>query len=64
MPYLFRQIKESRFVKGIIYTIVGIFTYPGLNMINKLEIKGTENLENLPHNNVLFVSIIRHILQM
>ncbi len=56
MPYLFRQIKESRFVKGIIYSIVGIFTYPGLNMINKLEIKGTENLENLPHNNVLFVS--------
>jgi 1-acyl-sn-glycerol-3-phosphate acyltransferase len=50
------KIKESRFIKGVIYSIVGIFTYPGLNMVNKLNIKGMEHLENLPHNNVLFVS--------
>jgi len=50
------KIKESRFLKGIIYSLVGIFTYPGLNMVNKLNIKGMEHLENLPHNNVLFVS--------
>lgn len=49
-------IKESRFIKGVIYSLVGIFTYPGLNMVNKLNIKGMEHLENLPHNNVLFVS--------
>ncbi len=49
-------LKESRFVKGIIYSIVGVFTYPGLNIINKLDIKGTEHLENLPNSNVLFVS--------
>ena len=49
-------IKESRFIKGVIYSLVGIFTYPGLNMVNKLKIKGMEHLENLPHNNVLFVS--------
>ncbi len=48
--------KESRFVKGVIYAIVGVFTYPGLNIINKLDIRGTEHLENLPHRNVLFVS--------
>lgn len=50
------KIKESRFIQGIIYSVVGIFTYPGLNMVNKLKIKGMEHLENLPHNNVLFVS--------
>jgi len=50
------NLKESRFVKGVIYSIVGVFTYPGLNIINKLDIKGTEHLENLPHSNVLFVS--------
>jgi 1-acyl-sn-glycerol-3-phosphate acyltransferase len=50
------NIKEWKIVKGTVYTIVGLFTYPGLNIINKLEIKGTEHLENLPKRNVLFVS--------
>jgi 1-acyl-sn-glycerol-3-phosphate acyltransferase len=50
------NIKEWKIVKGTVYTIVGLFTYPGLNIINKLEIKGTENLESLPRRNVLFVS--------
>ena len=56
MSRFLASLKESRFVKGVIYSIVGIFTYPGLNIINKLDIKGTEHLENLPNNNVLFVS--------
>lgn len=56
MKRLFARFKESRFVKGVIYFIVGIFTYPGLNIVNKLDIKGTEHLENLPNRNVLFVS--------
>jgi 1-acyl-sn-glycerol-3-phosphate acyltransferase len=43
-------------LKAIIYFIVGLFTYPGLNIINKLNIKGMHNLENLPRENVLFVS--------
>ncbi|WP_255153379.1 lysophospholipid acyltransferase family protein [Ferruginibacter sp. HRS2-29] len=50
------MLKESRFVKGIVYAIVGIFTYPGINIINKLKIKGMENLDGLPRKNVLFVS--------
>ena len=44
------------FVKSIIYFIVGIITYPGINIINKLHISGTENLKNLPKKNVIFVS--------
>jgi 1-acyl-sn-glycerol-3-phosphate acyltransferase len=43
-------------IKGIVYFIVGIFTYPGLNIINKLRITGMENLKGLPRRNVLFVS--------
>jgi 1-acyl-sn-glycerol-3-phosphate acyltransferase len=49
-------IKNSNFLKGIIYFIVGILTYPGLNIINKLRITGMENLKGLPKHNVLFVS--------
>lgn len=50
------RFKDSRFVKGMIYSVVGIFSYPGINMVNKLQIKGMEHLEKLPHRNVLFVS--------
>lgn len=51
-----QSIKQTRLIKSIIYFFVGIFTYPGLAMINKLRISGTEYLENLPGRNVLFVS--------
>jgi 1-acyl-sn-glycerol-3-phosphate acyltransferase len=56
MPPFLQKLKDSGFIKGIIYFIVGIATYPGLNIVNKLRVKGTEHLENLPHSNVLFVS--------
>ncbi len=50
------KIKNSNVIKGFIYAIVGIITYPGINIINKLTITGTENLKGLPKKNVLFVS--------
>lgn len=50
------EFLQSRFIKGSIYTLVGLFTYPGINIINKLCIKGTEHLQDLPKQNVLFVS--------
>ncbi|UAY52652.1 lysophospholipid acyltransferase family protein [Ferruginibacter albus] len=56
MPDWLQRIKETRFFKTILYIIIGMFSYPGINIINKLTIKGTENLENLPKKNVLFVS--------
>lgn len=56
MPTLLARFKESRFVKGIVYCIVGFITYPGINIINKLDIKGMEHLDGLPNHNVLFVS--------
>src|SRR5260221_5787312 len=50
------RLKETKLVKGILYFIVGIFSYPGICIVNRLQIKGTENLEKLPRRNVLFVS--------
>jgi len=39
-----------------VYFIVGIITFPGFAIINKIKITGTEHLKNLPKRNVLFVS--------
>src|SRR5579862_4230015 len=50
------RLKETKLVKGVIYAIIGIFSFPGLFIFNKLKISGTENIENLPKQNVLFVS--------
>jgi 1-acyl-sn-glycerol-3-phosphate acyltransferase len=50
------SLQQTKVVKSILYFIVGVFSYPGLAIINKLKISGTENLKNLPKKNVLFVS--------
>ena len=54
--FIKNKASSGTFVKSIIYFIVGIITYPGINIINKLHISGTENLKNLPKKNVIFVS--------
>jgi 1-acyl-sn-glycerol-3-phosphate acyltransferase len=56
MGSFFEWFKETKLVKGTVYAVVGMFSYPGLNMVNKLSISGMEHLENLPNRNVLFVS--------
>jgi 1-acyl-sn-glycerol-3-phosphate acyltransferase len=56
MSFFPANLKESRFVKALVYSVVGIFSYPGINIINKLSISGMEHLERLPKKNVLFVS--------
>ncbi len=50
------KLKETKLVKGTIYAIVGLFSWPGLTLVNKLRINGMENLQVLPRKNVLFVS--------
>lgn len=50
------KLSDSRLVKGSVYAVVGMATWPGLNMVNKTEISGMEHLQNLPNQNVLFVS--------
>ncbi|MCY7422069.1 MAG: 1-acyl-sn-glycerol-3-phosphate acyltransferase [Chitinophagaceae bacterium] len=56
MGSLSDRLKHIRIVRGIIYFIVGVITYPGLAIINSLKIEGTEHIANLPRKNVLFVS--------
>jgi 1-acyl-sn-glycerol-3-phosphate acyltransferase len=56
MASLVEKLKHIRIVKSIVYFIVGVVSYPGLAIINKLRIQGTEHLENLPGTKVLFVS--------
>lgn len=56
MGKLLTRIKESGFVKGLIYTGIGALSYPGLALVNKLQVNGMVNLQKLPKKNVLFVS--------
>ncbi len=56
MASFIERLKNFRLVRKIVYAVVGIVSYPGLAMINKLKIRGTEHLEKLPRKNVLFVS--------
>ena len=51
-----RSLKQTHIFKAIVFFIVGIVSYPGIALINKITISGTENLKNLPKHKVLFVS--------
>ncbi|MDD2794209.1 MAG: lysophospholipid acyltransferase family protein [Sediminibacterium sp.] len=53
---LTEKFKHIRLVRSLVYSVVGVATYPGLAMVNKISIEGTEHLRNLPKRNVLFVS--------
>lgn len=50
------SVKESGFIRGLVYAFVGVVTYPGIKVINSLQVTGMENLHTLPKKNVLFVS--------
>ncbi len=56
MASLGERLKKFNFVRKVVYFVVGIVSYPGLAMINKLKISGTEHIKKLPRSNVLFVS--------
>lgn len=53
---VWKRLAEFKLVRKLVYAIVGIATYPGLVIVNKLKISGTEHIEKLPRRNVLFVS--------
>ncbi len=50
------SLQHTSVAKAAVYFLVGIFTYPGIALINTISISGTENFKNLPRRNVLFVS--------
>ncbi len=51
-----KKLAGYKLVRKLVYMLVGIFSYPGIAMVNRLRISGTEHIENLPKRNVLFVS--------
>lgn len=53
---LMDRLKETKIFRKILYFLIGWVSYPGLAMMNKLKISGTEHLKGLPKKNVLFVS--------
>lgn len=56
MSSIRERLKHVQIVRKFIYALVGVFSYPGLVIINKLKISGTEHIKALPRKNVLFVS--------
>lgn len=56
MGSIAERIKKWRLVRKLVYFIVGLVSYPGLAIINKFRVSGTEHLRGLPKENVLFVS--------
>ena len=56
MASITERLKNFNLVRKIVYFIVGAFSYPGLAIINKLRISGTEHIKKLPRQNVLFIS--------
>ena len=50
------KIADSSLIKAPVYTLVGLASWPGLNVVNKTKISGMEHIKDLPHHNVLFVS--------
>jgi 1-acyl-sn-glycerol-3-phosphate acyltransferase len=56
MASIGERLRNFHPVRKVVYFFVGLFSYPGLMIINKLKITGTEHIKNLPPKNVLFVS--------
>ena len=56
MPSIYNKIKSSPIIKGLVYMIVGVITFPGISIFNKFRISWMEHLKGLPKGNVLFVS--------
>jgi 1-acyl-sn-glycerol-3-phosphate acyltransferase len=40
----------------LVYALVGMISYPGIAIVNRIRIRGTEHIAKLPKRNVLFVS--------
>jgi 1-acyl-sn-glycerol-3-phosphate acyltransferase len=56
MASIGERLRNFHPIRKIVYFFVGLFSWPGLAIVNKLKISGTENLAHLPRKGVLFVS--------
>ena len=56
MNTIIDRLKHFHPIRKLVYFFVGLFSYPGIAIVNKLKISGTEHIKDLPRRNVLFVS--------
>src|SRR5215510_2358110 len=56
MASIAERLRHFNPIRKIVYFIVGMVSYPGLAIVNKLKISGTDHIRKLPRKNVLFVS--------
>jgi 1-acyl-sn-glycerol-3-phosphate acyltransferase len=56
MTRLIKRWKDLQLTRRVIYGTLGLATYPGIALINRLKVNGAEKLKELPKRNVLFVS--------
>ena len=56
MAGFIQRLKHIKPLRSLVYAVVGTVSYPGLTIVNKLKISGTEHISKLPRRNVLFVS--------
>ncbi len=56
MSLITDRLKHFHPVRKIVYFFVGLLSYPGIALINKLKISGAEHIRDLPKERVLFVS--------
>jgi len=56
MASFIQRLRHFNPVRKLVYLVVGSASYPGLAIINKLKISGTEHIRHLPREKVLFVS--------
>lgn len=50
------RVKRFRLFRKVLYFFIGVVSYPGMAIVNKMRISGTENLKGLPKKNVMVVS--------
>jgi 1-acyl-sn-glycerol-3-phosphate acyltransferase len=56
MSKIVLRIFRANLIRKLVFLVVGMASYPGLAMFNRLRISGTEHLKGLPKQRVLFVS--------
>ena len=56
MSSLSERLKKMQLVRKFIYAVIGVVSYPGLALINRLQVRGTEHIRDLSRKNVLFIS--------
>lgn len=64
MASIGERLRHFHPVRKLVYFFVGLFSYPGLAIINTLKITGTEHLKGLPPQKYFSLAITKLILRM